>query len=884
MASYLDKTPTFNPYIQQQPVEDMVKVGMQKQQQYNEGVEKIQNNINNIAGLDVIRNVDKQYLQSKLNNLGNKLKTVAAGDFSNFQLVNSVSGMTNEIAKDKNVLNAVSSTMKYKKEISRIEEQKNKGLVTPENLYNFQKNANNWLSSGDVSQSFNTSYIDYFDVEKYLRDNFDKLKEDEYSYDEVFTKDKNGNLQLTPSMQRREAKGLFPERVKIILNQLLSDPRVDQQLQISGEYIYKNYDENTLASQMMSLKSESLKNLELEKEKLLIKKATGSSDDINEKIDEITLQIQKSSEYYDNAIKSSYQNPDVIRGILHKGNSKASYLHMFSYKNEISKTLKNPEWKGRFDIQKENIRNNQWNLTYQLNKEKLSLEKQKVLLEKQNNNKDENDINPNLYFVDKQASDLDRMTYHNNVLNDALSKDEQLTTDIIFDALNSNGELNKYFSQLGKSGIQLSDAKKRELAIKQFKNLSQEEFNVWKISKVKEINEEYNQNKSSNNYVRNFKLEEQFSAYNKNYQNLKYIKRIDDELKHKFNEALVESGAFEKIKDLKPIKIDNNITLTQEDQLLISLAQLNKNWGFSSKKTKVKNDVAKTAISKLENKYGAQKVEYILNDLNGTSGGGRKRISSDSIFLLRKNVTGLLSDVKYENIFDKQFNIINDAYSINSNLAVSLASGNTEKDKNKLSQLKGFVTSMGNQNLSENYTAFKEKISSSDADLLKLGVTAKINGQNPDKVLLELPNNGGSMYIEKDMAKNLGINPDVLYKPFDVLKIEESLKADGATTFDINDENNYTHALAAMTTEEFVNLGSNKEFDVFVHFINTSLGPKPVIKITKTTYNSNTKKYEKSSMMDNTLSSKPNVALAKKSLIDIIDPSYLNLLFQQNNL
>ena len=66
MASYKDTTPsTFNPYIEQRPVEAMAKVGMYKQQRFDEGVKKIQESIDNVAGLDVVRDIDKQYLQSK---------------------------------------------------------------------------------------------------------------------------------------------------------------------------------------------------------------------------------------------------------------------------------------------------------------------------------------------------------------------------------------------------------------------------------------------------------------------------------------------------------------------------------------------------------------------------------------------------------------------------------------------------------------------------------------------------------------------------------------------------------------------------------------------------------------------------------------------------
>ena len=63
MASYTDKIPTFNPYVQQQPVDAMLKVGMYKQQKYEEGVQRIQTAIDNVAGLDLIKDVHKINLQ-----------------------------------------------------------------------------------------------------------------------------------------------------------------------------------------------------------------------------------------------------------------------------------------------------------------------------------------------------------------------------------------------------------------------------------------------------------------------------------------------------------------------------------------------------------------------------------------------------------------------------------------------------------------------------------------------------------------------------------------------------------------------------------------------------------------------------------------------------
>ena len=131
MASYKDIIPTFNPYIQQEPVEAMMKVGVYKQQRYDEGVKKIQESIDNIAGLDVVRPEDKALLQSKLNQIGGQLSSVAGGDFSNFALVNSVNGMTNQIAKDPGVINAVSNTARYKKDLTTVEKLNSEGKWAP---------------------------------------------------------------------------------------------------------------------------------------------------------------------------------------------------------------------------------------------------------------------------------------------------------------------------------------------------------------------------------------------------------------------------------------------------------------------------------------------------------------------------------------------------------------------------------------------------------------------------------------------------------------------------------------------------------------------------------------------------------------------------------
>lgn len=193
MASFTDQIMQFRPYVQQLPLEAMAQVGMYKQQKYEEGVQKVQSYIDNIAGLDVSKPVHKQYLQSKLNELGSRLKSVAAGDFSNFQLVNSVGGMANQIVKDPIVQNAVKSTQHVRKEQENIQIAQKAGKSSVNNEDYFYDNYNKWLRDGKLDTPFTTEYVEYRDVDAKFRDLTSKLKEDELGIENPYMRDDQGN-------------------------------------------------------------------------------------------------------------------------------------------------------------------------------------------------------------------------------------------------------------------------------------------------------------------------------------------------------------------------------------------------------------------------------------------------------------------------------------------------------------------------------------------------------------------------------------------------------------------------------------------------------------------------------------------------------------------
>ena len=252
MASYTDKIPTFNPYVEQQPVDAMLKVGMYKQQKYEEGVKKIQTNIDNVAGLDIANEVQQKYLQSKLNALGNNLTFFAASDFSDFSLVNSVNGMTKQITKDEDVINAVSSTAKLRAGYKKKAELAKKGLTDKNNDDYYDKFVGDYVNSTDLKARFNADYVPYTNIVKKLQDALKGAGESESIAEQIFVTGPDGkplitNGQFTYADSKAIDKLVTNKpAVMAAIGNVLNEGSVKQQLGIDGWATYRNTEATTL--------------------------------------------------------------------------------------------------------------------------------------------------------------------------------------------------------------------------------------------------------------------------------------------------------------------------------------------------------------------------------------------------------------------------------------------------------------------------------------------------------------------------------------------------------------------------------------------------------------------------------------------------------------
>lgn len=835
MASWTDKTPEFNPYIQQLPVEDMVKVGMQKQAQYDKGVEKIQTSIDNVAGMDVIRGIDKTYLQSKVNELGNNLKFVAAGDFSNFQLVNSVTGMTNQIAKDKNVLNAVSSTKKYRKELNHIEEQKKKGLVTPDNLYNFQKGANEWLNSEELDNSFNASYKDHFDVMKFARETFDDIKPESYSFDEIYTKDANGNLTLTPTMRKKSVEGLLPQKVQTVVNQIMSDPRVNQQLAITGEYQYRGYDSEQLSKLLDVSQQVTEENINFQIDKLKIKQSSG--EDVTEQLDALTDRLQKVKDSFDNNRMTAYENPDLIRGMLYKEKTEQNYNQMFSYKKEVNHVLSNPEWEGRFKLQQRAIDNQKWQMEFGLKQEKLQLDKLKRLDELKEKDTESGGIPFQNFFEGQEPSNIEKLEFADLRYTQDSNNYQNASNEILYETLIKNSpELYKKRSELISRNVSPEDA--NETLIKEYaskNNIDIDDkaaYSAWRTSQLKNFTDTYNSNENKSNTDIDL-----YKKYKNSKSAFEYSADIKSDMDKSFETQLVQSGVLEKAGDLNNVSFwregDGPNTFTPEDIILYRLLILKDELDWSNDVDEVKNNAGSLAYQKLTNKFGKDFIDELYKEkaldvsgLRGTSSGTeRKARLMEEVNKLNNNI----ENVNYQNLFENQVNIVDNAYGKNPNLSFGLYSGVTKIDIPNLGSLAAMVNSFTLKdgdvfNEADDFDQFKKDISAA-SNLVETGVTGDLITDGKNSYVKLISKNGGSMIITDSMAKTLGIDKSLLFESTEIKMAKNKIERFGSTSqLSPNLLSTYQNDSYQWGNESFSFLNNQNDFTVKVNIEKTSDG------------------------------------------------------------
>lgn len=195
MANFIGAIEHFNPYVQQIPTDAYVKVGMYKEHEYEAGVQRVQNTIDNIAGLDIANEGGREYLRARVNELTGTLNRVGSKiDFSNVSNVSQLVSLAKPLYQDENIVNDVINTGVYRKWSKDAGDAFKSGKMEMGQYVREMTDASKWLNSKSAGSVYTGRQAPNTATKKELLDRIIKAKKDgidqnEFVYDINYSKE-----------------------------------------------------------------------------------------------------------------------------------------------------------------------------------------------------------------------------------------------------------------------------------------------------------------------------------------------------------------------------------------------------------------------------------------------------------------------------------------------------------------------------------------------------------------------------------------------------------------------------------------------------------------------------------------------------------------------
>lgn len=403
MASFLDNPNIqYTPYIETNPTDAYLRVGMYKEQQLAAGIQRVQQFIDTLTGLPIIKPEDKQYVQEKLSSLKTGITKNLSGDFSDSRIVNQIAGAAKSIYSDPVVQNSVQGTMAVQKVRADVEQAKKDGKWNAANEYVVENGINSWLSDrtvGSKSSQYFSGYTPYTDemelFGKYWKDTHpgEDIPKDAFYYDE------KGNRQISKVL----FKGKTGAQVEAVWNLVMQNPNVQQQMDIYGKYNFRGQEPGQIYQQLGEQTKASIDRNNAAILTLQAKALTGDKEAASkvEYLKSYNTNAEKSLATYAEALQT---NPDAVKASIVASRKLDSLIGAYTYET----MEESPLWKMTLEEDRFLLQAEQWRKTFDQNERKFDFDKYKFSVEENTRKlKEVRDTNGNLIFVPKPAEEAD---------------------------------------------------------------------------------------------------------------------------------------------------------------------------------------------------------------------------------------------------------------------------------------------------------------------------------------------------------------------------------------------------------------------------------------------------------------------------------------------
>lgn len=362
MASWQDPIVQFKEYRPENPLDAMLTVGITKQQQYEEGLQKVQGYMNTLSGFQSQKKEINEYLKGKMSELRENLNNIS-GDFSDQRLVSQIGGAASKIASDPIVQNGILAQQTISAIQAAKEQARKEGKSSVQNEWYADNKINEWLNDGQTDTKLNASYTQYFDIEKKIREYVKDMGEGENLPEEMLRFDNTGKLVPNEVL----LKGKSAKRVQDAIDVVLQSPDAQQQLTIDGAYKFRGLDGAAMYEQLERSTKATLDNFETSIKEAQAKLATMAEGeakrDLMDHIKKLKNEAKSTSENFGNITELLETNVEAAKKFITQQELNSNLLNSLSYQYLVDNPFYNQwfkqeefKWKKFVDTETLNLK------------------------------------------------------------------------------------------------------------------------------------------------------------------------------------------------------------------------------------------------------------------------------------------------------------------------------------------------------------------------------------------------------------------------------------------------------------------------------------------------------------------------------------------------
>lgn len=372
MASFLSPNyvPEFNPAISTIPIDLYGKVIMQKQAEYNQGVQRTQAYIQNVTGLEMGREQDQQYYNQKVGEYKQKISGLLTSDFSSQDVVMQTASVSSQLYNDKRIRNSVMSRL-YEKDIyQQLQKAQEDGTYAPENAAPALQAVQNW-KMGDENATLGKMTYTPFDnytprLQAYMKSIHPDVRIDQNSPIGV------DGRPLPYVLQEGKVVAIDDAKVMAAYNSFFqTDASARNQKGLTTSYYSRNISDEQARDALKSMNDQALKSIDDDikyRQRLLVSQSQDPNrvQQLNNEIAQLQENRTQREQNYQQDLADFVANPLQVKANLYDREQRRQIADVFGYKEQSSKMVKDPSWEASYqvqqDIQKQSNENREYDL------------------------------------------------------------------------------------------------------------------------------------------------------------------------------------------------------------------------------------------------------------------------------------------------------------------------------------------------------------------------------------------------------------------------------------------------------------------------------------------------------------------------------------------